>query len=199
MTSFAEANASGTNPNAAFIDLLQSRWDSILDGNILPLAHSLKGGAGMPVVFSEIGYTPLNGTTAMPYSTQPSNVLDQDEQIMAFKALVAALDHRKADDNLQAINIWQWGMLGSNGSPFNMSLTGFDQSNNVPASQYLADFVTHPVPEPSSVALAAFGFVGLMAWGWRRRKTSRETTVHCKPAGVATMLLVDRPCVVRTL
>jgi probable HAF family extracellular repeat protein len=27
-----------------------------------------------------------------------------------------------------------------------------------------------PVPEPSSIALAAFGFVGLMAWGWRRRK-----------------------------
>ena len=26
------------------------------------------------------------------------------------------------------------------------------------------------VPEPSSIALAAFGFAGLMAWGWRRRK-----------------------------
>ena len=29
----------------------------------------------------------------------------------------------------------------------------------------------HPsVPEPSSIGLAAFGLVGLMAWGWRRRK-----------------------------
>jgi hypothetical protein len=26
------------------------------------------------------------------------------------------------------------------------------------------------VPEPSSIALAAFGFIGLMAWGWRRQK-----------------------------
>ena len=29
------------------------------------------------------------------------------------------------------------------------------------------------VPEPSSVALAAFGFAGMMAWGWRRRKRVR--------------------------
>lgn len=26
------------------------------------------------------------------------------------------------------------------------------------------------VPEPPSISLAAFGFLGLMAWGWRRRK-----------------------------
>ena len=29
------------------------------------------------------------------------------------------------------------------------------------------------VPEPSSVALAAFGMIGFAAWGWRRRKRSR--------------------------
>jgi hypothetical protein len=28
------------------------------------------------------------------------------------------------------------------------------------------------VPEPSTLALAAFGFAGLVAWGWRRRKRS---------------------------
>ncbi len=28
----------------------------------------------------------------------------------------------------------------------------------------------HAAPEPSSIALAAFGFFGLMGWGWRRRK-----------------------------
>jgi hypothetical protein len=30
------------------------------------------------------------------------------------------------------------------------------------------------VPEPSSLALAAFGFAGLAAWGWRRRKRLRD-------------------------
>jgi hypothetical protein len=29
---------------------------------------------------------------------------------------------------------------------------------------------TSAVPEPTSLALAAFGFAGLAAWGWRRRK-----------------------------
>ena len=31
-------------------------------------------------------------------------------------------------------------------------------------------FQVHNVPEPSTIALAAFGFVGLMAWGWQRWK-----------------------------
>jgi hypothetical protein len=33
-------------------------------------------------------------------------------------------------------------------------------------------FAEGTVPEPSSVVLAATGFVGLLAWGWRRRKRS---------------------------
>jgi probable HAF family extracellular repeat protein len=31
-------------------------------------------------------------------------------------------------------------------------------------------FLLTPVPEPSSSVLAAFGFVALAGWGWRRRK-----------------------------
>ncbi len=33
-------------------------------------------------------------------------------------------------------------------------------------------FAASVVPEPSSIALATVGFVGLVAWGWRRRRKS---------------------------
>ena len=57
----------------------------------------------------------------------------------------------------------------------------------IPASpfkfEYSVTTITdvHFAPEPSSsVALAAFGFVGLMAWGWRRREAlSPDANSHC--------------------
>jgi hypothetical protein len=168
LTSFAQANGSGTDPNPAFLALLESKWSYILDTLLFPLAHALKDG-GMPVVFSEIGYLPYNGTTTTPPDL-PSTTLDQDEQIMAFKALLAALDHRKADDKLLGINIWEWGMLGSTGSPFNMNLSGvIDQPNNIPATQFLADFVTHPTPEPSGMEIVAAASISLLALGWKKK------------------------------
>ena len=36
---------------------------------------------------------------------------------------------------------------------------------------YGIGFRVAETPEPSSLVLAAFGFIGLAAWGWRRRKT----------------------------
>ena len=36
----------------------------------------------------------------------------------------------------------------------------------------LDNVIVSSVPEPSSVMLGAFGFLGLIAWGWRRRKRS---------------------------
>jgi PEP-CTERM motif-containing protein/FG-GAP repeat protein len=46
---------------------------------------------------------------------------------------------------------------------------------NLNPSQPLFSVTLNSVPEPSTVVLAAFGLVGLAAWGWRRRKplTSR--------------------------
>jgi hypothetical protein len=46
------------------------------------------------------------------------------------------------------------------------SASGFDYSQPAPA------------PEPSSIALAALGFVGSMAWGWRRRAAARASCSH---------------------
>jgi hypothetical protein len=37
-------------------------------------------------------------------------------------------------------------------------------------------FLLTPIPEPSSVVLAALGFAGFIAWGWRR-------WIICGPAG----------------
>jgi probable HAF family extracellular repeat protein len=44
-------------------------------------------------------------------------------------------------------------------------------------------FLLTPIPEPSSIALAAFGFAGLMACGWRRRKRGREKCPICSTLG----------------
>ena len=45
---------------------------------------------------------------------------------------------------------------------------GITQIDNV--SWILSDPFPTALPEPSTISLAAFGFVGLMAWNWRRRK-----------------------------
>ncbi|HEV3137635.1 MAG TPA: PEP-CTERM sorting domain-containing protein, partial [Pirellulales bacterium] len=37
-------------------------------------------------------------------------------------------------------------------------------------SWYGMEFDTTPVPEPSTLVLAAVSFVGLAAWNWRRRR-----------------------------
>jgi len=46
-----------------------------------------------------------------------------------------------------------------------------NEHTGVTRSAYITgQLVLVPVPEPSSVSLAAIGLIGLAAWGWRRRK-----------------------------
>jgi hypothetical protein len=93
----------------------------------------------MPVAFTEVGYLPYNRTARTPQNSS-GQPLDTSEQIMAFNGLINALDGRS--DLFQWMDVWQWGMPGSDGSLWNMDTTlPANQPNNVPASQWLAQFV----------------------------------------------------------
>ena len=152
------ANASGTNPNAPFIDLVTAAWNYKLDSEILPFAAARKGGAGMPVKFTEVGYLPRNLTAVDPqHQFLPSGpqAVDTDEQIMAFQGLINALDGRR--DLFEGIHIWQWGIPGSDGSLWNIDPTlPADQVDNVPLAQWLSAYM-RTVPEPSAPMLAGVG------------------------------------------
>ena len=137
----AQANASGTDPNETFIGQVEQGWNDLLDNEILSFASQRQSGGGLPVVFTEVGYLPYNRTAVTPQNSGGS--LDTDEQVMAFKGLMRALDGRAAV--LSAAHIWQWDMPGSDGSLWNINTqTPADQPNNLAAGQWLSSFVSNP-------------------------------------------------------
>lgn len=166
MATNAQSDASGANPNPAFINTVRDGWNHLLDdvhslnpslSGMVDFAEARHGGAGLPIVFTESGYLPYNRSAVQHGAVQspdnPPAVVDQDEQIMGFNGLLQALDHRRADDNFLAMHVWQWSMPGSNGSLWNMfpSNAG-DQDLNVPATQFLSNFVSNPLLPPSYTA-----------------------------------------------
>lgn len=142
----AESDASGSYPDTAFLDLVEEEWTAQLDTDILPFAAARKGGAGMPVYFTEYGLTPFNRGVAQ----HPTSEVDQDEQVMGFAALMRAMDGRAGP--LPKIHVWQWGMPGAVNSNFYLNpgaqsnIGGnFDESLNVPAAEWLRDFIATAV------------------------------------------------------
>lgn len=136
----ADANT-GLN-GGTLADLMTDAWSHKLDTQILPYAAARKGGAGMPVVFTEIGYLPRNRTIRTPQNE--TGDLDSAEQIAAFQGLMQALDGRA--DKFHAAHIWQWGMAGSDGSLWNINAAlPANQPNNVPLGQWLSTFVNTAV------------------------------------------------------
>src|SRR5262249_20831574 len=81
---------------------------------------------------------PYNRTTVNPQNSS-GQALDTDEQRMAFTGLLNALDGR--GDKFSALDIWQWGMQGSNGSLWNINTQAPDQPNNLALAQMLSAFV----------------------------------------------------------
>ncbi|MEM8680434.1 MAG: glycoside hydrolase TIM-barrel-like domain-containing protein, partial [Planctomycetota bacterium] len=146
IVSNAQADASGVYPDANFLNLLTNQWTSQLVDDIIPFADARKGGTGMDLVFTEYGVAPFNrGVTQ-----QPTSVVDQDEQRMAFEGLLRALDGRV--DDVGALHIWQWGMPGAAGSQFYMDpdlqsniAGGFDESLNTATTNWLSQFVSNPL------------------------------------------------------
>ncbi|HEX4414774.1 MAG TPA: hypothetical protein VH107_14160 [Lacipirellulaceae bacterium] len=136
-------------PDQSFIDLMTAAWKKMLtidsptvssgghtyfnlDG-ILPFAASL----GKKVQFTEQGYLYFNNSSASPQTTSGST--DSAEQRMAYQGLLNALDGRGSA--LQAVDIWQWFMSGSNGSQWNIGVTPpLDQPNNGDLGLFLQQF-----------------------------------------------------------
>ncbi len=138
LTTNAQSDASGSFPNSTFINTVTNAWNNKLNNTILPYAASLKNGAGMPVAFTEVGYLPYNRTTVNPQNSS-GQAVDTDEQRMAFNGLLNALDGR--GDKFKAVDIWQWGMPGSDGSLWNINTVNANQPNNTALAQYLASYL----------------------------------------------------------
>lgn len=139
----AQADASGAFPNPTFIGQMEAAWDNRLNNAILPFAAARKGGEGMPVVLTEVGYLPYNRTGRTPQNE--SGAIDTAEQRMAFNGLINAIDGRK--EEMSAIHIWQWGMPGSDGSKWNIDPTlPANQPNNVDLGVWLSSYVNTAVP-----------------------------------------------------
>ncbi len=62
------------------------------------------------------------------------------------------------------------GLYGWWGNASNPYSAGSALTNSLPLSDMFGDLGFRVTPEPSTVALAAFGFAALAAFGWRRRK-----------------------------
>jgi Glycoside Hydrolase Family 113/PEP-CTERM motif len=158
----AAAAASGTNPNQSFIDLMTAAWKHKLESELLPFAAARKGGAGMPIAFTEAGYLPRDLTTVDPQNQlvggQP---IDTGEQIMNFQALINALDGKKGV--FPAMDIWQWDIPGSGGSQWNITTSSNsspDQPNNLLLGNWLSGYAKTGVPEPSTFVLMVIGLIG---------------------------------------
>lgn len=145
----------GLEAGDTLADLMTDAWNHKLDTQLLPYAAALKAGAGLPIVFTEVGYLPYNRTIRNPQNSS-SQVIDTAEQIAAFNGLINALDGRA--DVFEAMHIWQWHIPGSDGSLWNIDPTlPANQPNNTPLGQWLSSFVNTAVPEPASDVLILLG------------------------------------------
>lgn len=150
----SESAASGAgNPS---VDTLVSGWESVLSS-----LESYSTAQSRPIIFSEVGYTYLDKTTAHPWNWHTSDDYDHQEQLNAYKAVVEATDLQ--GEWLKDIAFWHWDMIGAAGSNY-----------MIPYGSEPAEYIDQYVPEPGSVSLMLSGLgallVGLRQW----RRSSDE-------------------------
>ncbi len=149
----SEGVASGEgNPS---IETLASGWESVLSS-----LESYSIAQSRPIIFSEVGYTYLDKTTAHPWNWQTSSDPDYAEQLNAYKALIHATDLQ--GDWLKDMAFWHWDMIGADSSNY-----------MIPYGSEPAEYVGGYVPEPGSVSLMLSG-LGALLVGFRRRQRSAD-------------------------
>ncbi|GAH59132.1 unnamed protein product, partial [marine sediment metagenome] len=131
LASKAEASGLG-NPS---VQTLEEAWENILSG-----VQTYGSGQGLPVVFSEVGYTYWDGTTAHPWHWQTSTDEDYQEQLNAYQAVIHATDLQGSW--LDEMTFWHWSMPG-----------GEDSHYAITADSLPGTYIGGYVPEPASLVL----------------------------------------------
>ncbi len=75
--------------------------------------------------------------------------------------------------------LWSGGVQGAGAESYQFRLDVPDLSPFPGVGTFTIRQIPIAVPEPSSVALAAFAFVSLAAWDWRRRRSRRVAQSAC--------------------
>ena len=102
-----ESDQSHLDPDR-FANTVKNRWFSVILGDLLIYASTLKDGQGMPVNIGEFGAVPYNRCAAMPSSFQPSDEIDTQEQEAVIMGLIESVD--QLGFAIPEITVWQWGI-----------------------------------------------------------------------------------------
>jgi hypothetical protein len=138
-----DADNSQIDPGG-FLDIVTAAWTDKIQNELLPFAAARKGGNGMPLEFTEVGYRTRNRTVLTPQNESTGDPLDRDEQALAFRGLLQALDG--LGDQFTAIHVWNWDMPGGTNSwAQNPQVTSGTVGDNVVGARALRDFALSSV------------------------------------------------------
>jgi sulfatase modifying factor 1 len=128
--------------------------------NTAPTATAPPGTSNAANYLNAVGHTIDVGA----YVSSPSSYGTFDQAGNAFQWTESAFDSRT-----------KYARGGTFNGTADSGFVSSTQSNIYdPATQKLdVGFRLASIPEPSTLVLAAFGFIGLAAWGWRRRMGKR--------------------------
>jgi hypothetical protein len=148
---------------AAYYNPATSTYFAYPGSNSLPTPSAPPGVANSANYSQQVGF--LGDLTKVgAYSSSPSSFGTFDQ----FGDVAQWLDPQGTDSTVRG---WSYDLGNSEFAHADYPVTLIFQGLGVTPASVLPEigFRVAMVPEPSSVTLAAFGLVGLAAWGWRRR------------------------------